>query len=92
MFTADLLERACKTFLQAFVVSFGASLVVPANVYDGGAWKAAGAAALLAAATAAVSAVTSLISKPVGDKTTASIISTPAMPTAFPGKPHPVEP
>lgn len=80
MFTADLLERSTKTFVQTFVVTFGASFVVPNNVADVNGWKAAGAAALLGAATAAISAVTSLLSKKVGDPTNASIVTAPPAP------------
>lgn len=74
MFTADLLERAAKTFIQAFIVTFAGLLVAPANVTDVGAWKAAGLAALGGAVTAGVSAVTSLVSKGVGDTDSASLV------------------
>jgi hypothetical protein len=74
MFTADLLERAVKTWLQYFVVTFFGALTVPANVLDLPGWEAAGLAAGGAALAAAASAVTSLLSKPVGDRGSASII------------------
>lgn len=74
MFTADLLERALKSFVQAFVVTFVGLLAVPANVTDVGAWKAAGLAAAGGALTAGVSAVTSLLSRPVGDNDSASLV------------------
>lgn len=77
MFTADLLERASKTFVQMFVVTFGGLMAVPADVTDVGAWKAAGLAALGGAIAAAVSAVMSLLSKSVGDTDSASLVAPP---------------
>ena len=74
MFTADLLERALKTFVQVFVVTFAGLLVAPANVTDVGAWKAVVVAAAGGAVTAGVSAVTSLLSKRVGDQDSASLV------------------
>jgi len=76
MFTADLLERAVKTFFQTFLTVFLGALVVPANVFSVTNWKAAALGALAGAVSAAFSAVMSLISKPVGDKQSASIVST----------------
>lgn len=60
IFTKDLLERAAKTFVQAFA----AALVVPAlaDFWTVSAWKAA----IIGAVSAGVSAVSSLLSKPVG--------------------------
>lgn len=77
MFTADLLERSVKTFIQTFIATFSLSFLAPANITDWGAWKAAGVAAILASVSAAVSAVMSVMSKPVGDKDTASIVTIP---------------
>lgn len=74
MFTADLLERAVKTFGQAAVVAFAGLMTVPASVTDVGAWKAGGLAALAGAVSAGLSAVTSLLSRPVGEKGTASLV------------------
>ena len=74
MFTADLLERAVKTFIQAALVTFTGLMTVPGDVTDVGAWKAAGLAALAGALSAGVSAVMSLLSKPVGDKDSASLL------------------
>jgi apolipoprotein N-acyltransferase len=74
MFTADLFERAVKTWLQTFLTVFLGALVVPANVFSVTNWKAAALGALAGAVAAAFSAVMSLLSKPVGDKTTASLI------------------
>lgn len=75
MFTADLLERMVKTFIQTFIATFGLAFVAPASVTNAGAWKAAAIAAVLASVSAAVSAATSVLSKPVGDKSTASIVA-----------------
>ncbi len=77
MFTADLLERAVKTFIQSFIATFGMAFVVPANVVDLSAWKAAGLAAVIAAVSAGISALTSVLSKPIADKDTASIVLPP---------------
>ena len=75
MFTADLLERAVKTFFQSFVATFGMTFIVPANVVDLSAWKAAGLAAVVASVSAGISGITSLLSKKVGtNKDTASIV------------------
>ena len=49
MFTADLLERMVKTFLQTFIATFALSFAAPASVTNWGGWKAAGVAAILAA-------------------------------------------
>lgn len=78
MFTADLLERAVKTFVQTFIATFGLVFIAPSDVTNAGAWKAAGIAAVMAAVTASISAVTSLVSKGIGDKDTASIVPTEA--------------
>lgn len=74
MFTADLLERAVKTFVQTFVAVFLAALVVPASVVNWSDWKATGIAAATAGLTAALSALTSIISKPVGNTDSASLV------------------
>lgn len=66
MFTLDLLERALKTFVGAFITA----LVMPADVFNGSAWKAAA----IAGAAAGISAVFSLISSQVGTKGTASLV------------------
>lgn len=67
VFIKDLLERAVKTFVQVFA----ATLIIPvADVYNLAAWKGA----VVAAGAAALSAVSSLISKSVGDKDTASLV------------------
>jgi hypothetical protein len=86
MFTADLLERAVKTFLQTFATVFLGALVVPANVADVGAWKAAGLAALAGAVSAAFSAAMSAVSKPVGNKNSASIVATATPPASVVSK------
>lgn len=84
MFTADLLERLVKTYLQTFATVFLTSFVVPANVYDGGAWKAAAGAALLAAAAAGLSAATSMLSRNVGDRDSASVLPVESPTAAVP--------
>lgn len=73
-FIADLLERSWKTFIQAFIATFGLVFVAPANVTDLNAWKAAAVAALVAAVSAAISAVTSMLSRRVGDPNSASLV------------------
>lgn len=78
MFTADLLERAAKTAVQAFLVTFLGALtasVTPGVAFNAAWWQSAGLAALAAGATAAVSAVMSLLSKPVGNPNNASILA-----------------
>lgn len=79
MFTADLLERAVKTWVQTFLTVFLGALIVPANVFSVGGWKAAGLGALAGAVSAAFSAAMSLLSKPVGNKNTASLVAVPAV-------------
>ena len=75
MFAKDLIERVVKTFVQAFAVTFAGALVVPADVTDVGALKAAVVAAGAGAFTAALSAVSSLLSRGVGpDKGSASTV------------------
>ena len=66
LFSRDLIERAAKTAVQTFVVTFFGLLVVPADVTSIGGWKAALVAAASGACTAAVSALTSLWSKHKG--------------------------
>ena len=73
-FIADLLERSWKTFIQAFIATFGLVFVAPTNVTDLNAWKAAAVAALVAAVSAAISAVTSMLSRRVGDPNSASLV------------------
>lgn len=78
MFTADLLERAVKTALQSFVAAFSvAMLATLAHGLEWSVawWQAAAGAAFLAGITAATSAITSLLSKPVGDKSSASLVT-----------------
>lgn len=78
MFTADLLERAVKTALQSFLAAFSvAMLATLAHGLEWSVawWQAAAGAAFLAGITAATSAITSLLSKPVGDKTSASLVT-----------------
>jgi hypothetical protein len=82
MFTADLLERAVKTFIQTFLTVLIGGLVVPGNIADWNGWKTAGLAALAGAFGAALSAAMSVLSKPAGNKNTASIVQTPAPPAA----------
>lgn len=65
-FLKDLLERAAKTFVQAFV----AAIVLPVDVFSGSAWKAVA----VAGAAAGISAVFSVISSQVGTKDTASLV------------------
>lgn len=77
MFTADLLERAAKTAVQSFLAAFSvAMLATLAHGLEWSVawWQAAAGAAFLAGITAATSAITSLLSKPIGDKSTASIV------------------
>lgn len=82
MFTADLLERAVKTWVQTFLTVFLGALVVPAQVFSVGAWKAAALGALAGAVSAAFSAVMSVLSKPVGNKSSASLVAVPALDVA----------
>lgn len=79
MFTADLLERAVKTFVQTFLTVFLGALVVPSSVFSVGGWKAAALGALGGAVSAGFSAAMSLLSKPVGNKGTASIVPDPTV-------------
>lgn len=73
-FSRDLIERALKSFVQAFIATFVLTLVVPGDVTDIGAWKAAAVAAAAGAVTAGLSAVSSLLSKNRGpDKGSASL-------------------
>jgi hypothetical protein len=79
-FLPDLLERAVKTYVQAFVVAF--LLTMSATMVHGvefsvAWWEAAAIAALGAALTAGASAVTSLFSKPIGDGDSASLLKPP---------------
>lgn len=77
MFTADLLERAAKTFGQAFFVAFLGSVVAsvtPGIDWSVAWWQSVGLAAAAAGATAGVSAITSLLSKPFGAKGSASLL------------------
>lgn len=78
MFTADLLERAVKTFIQTFLTVLIGGLIVPGNIADWNGWKTAGLAALAGAFGAALSAAMSVLSKPVGNKETASVVAPPA--------------
>ena len=75
-FFTDLLDRAVRTFLQAFLATFSVAFVAPQNVVDVTAWKAAGAAALVGSISAAISAVMSMLAKHVGDPNTASLTET----------------
>ena len=77
MFVRDLGERAIKSFVQAFVVTFAGLLAVPADVTDVGAWKAVLVAAAGGAATAGLSALSSVLSRHVGDTQTASLVREP---------------
>lgn len=66
-FFKDLAERALKTFVEAFAVTF----VMPSSVWNGSAWEAAA----LAGAAAGISAVVSLLSKQFGSsKDSASVL------------------
>lgn len=74
MFTADLFERAVRTFVVTFISTFGLAFAAPTDVTNAAGWKAAGIAAVLASVSAAGSAALALLTKPVGDKNTASMI------------------
>jgi hypothetical protein len=73
-FTKDLLERAIKTFLQAGIGAFAAALAVPADFADLSAWRAMLLAAGVGAVAAGLSAVSSLLSRNVGQPGTASAV------------------
>lgn len=72
-FFTDLLDRAVRTFCQAFLATFSVAFIAPQNTFDITAWKAAGAAALVGSVSAAISAVMSMLAKRVGDPNSASL-------------------
>lgn len=66
-FFKKLIERSVKTFVQAFA----AALIVPADLFNENAWRAAA----FAAVAAGLSAIISLISRNVGpDKNSPSVV------------------
>lgn len=70
-FWLDLLERAARTFIQAFAAALGASeLSAGWSV-----WSSAGVAGLAAAAAA----VMAVLTKPIGDTTSASVLPAPVV-------------
>lgn len=92
MFRRDALERAAKTFAQAFVATLAISVTVPGDVGNLDAWKAMGLAALIAAVSAGLSAVSSVASRRVGDPDTASLVAPPVVSPAHPVWSPPVAP
>jgi hypothetical protein len=75
MFSKDLLERAAKTFLQAFFATLAATFAVPADFADGN-WQKTLTAGLIAAISAGLSALSSFYSRTWGDPQSASMIDT----------------
>lgn len=67
MFVKDLLERALKTGAQAAIASFGANAVSLYDINPGTSLGITGFAVL-------VSVLTSLASRQVGDKDSASVV------------------
>lgn len=82
-FWADLLERAARTFVQAFA----AALVASETSAGWSVWASAAVAGLASAA----SAVMAVLTKPIGDGSTASMITSPPAP-APPAPPPPPSP
>lgn len=76
MFSKQLLERAVKTFLQAFFATLAATFMIPSDFSNISNWKAAGIAALVASVSAGLSAVSSFLSRPWAEPGTASMVST----------------
>lgn len=79
MFTKQLLERAVKTFAQAFFATLAAAFIVPSDFTVEG-WRAAAVSALVAAVAAGLSAVSSFLSRPWGDPGTASLVAVQVTP------------
>lgn len=79
MFYKQLLERAAKTFVQAFFATFCTAFAVPAD-FDMTNWKVVTISALVAALAAGLSAVSSVLSRPWGNPGTASVVSLPPVP------------
>lgn len=85
IFLKDLLERAGRTFVQAFASSFAVTFAIPADFADLNAWKSAALAAGIAGIAAGLSAVMSLIGKNRGTPGTASLVKLEQAPTIVPG-------
>lgn len=77
MFTAEMLERAAKSAVQAFLVAFAGSVLASLTSgiqWSAPWWQSVEVAAVAAGGMAAASAVTSFISKPFGVPGSASVL------------------